>query len=45
VTSAVGGNNGSDSEMMKFTSVMMMLASMLQRVESPTFLVQDEIGV
>jgi hypothetical protein len=44
-TSAVGGNGGSDSGTMNSTSVMMILASVLQRVGGPTFLVQDEIGV
>jgi hypothetical protein len=39
------GNSGSDSGMMNSTSVMMMLASVLQRVDGPTFLVQEEIGV
>jgi hypothetical protein len=43
--SAVDGNGGSDSGTMNSTSVMMMLASVLQRVDGPTFLVQDEIGV
>jgi hypothetical protein len=45
MTLAVGGNGGSDSGTMNSTLVMMILASLLQRVDGPTFLVQDEIGV